>query len=102
MTLACTPFALVSTYRSTAVPSAVLPNAFLSTPAFIFAPPFALDSAAVPGEPTAQSKETIMPTNPAALMEALLVANDPVVRLRYHGMLTDYRSAGKKKWRTRG
>src|SRR3954471_4302723 len=85
MTLAWTPFVFVKTNSSTTAPSAVLPNACFSTPAFIFAPPFAFDSAALPDEFRAHSKRTLTPMNLAALMEALLIAVDPAMPLRGNG-----------------
>src|SRR5579883_905651 len=44
MTLALRPWALVSTYRSTGLPSAVLPNSLFTTLPFIGDPPLACGS----------------------------------------------------------
>src|SRR5262245_43945853 len=78
MTLAVVPFALVSTYRSTGVLSAVLPKSNFWMPGSILPAPFACGSAAMPGEHIAQTTAIMTPPHIADVrMVRLLVSSLP-------------------------
>src|SRR5579871_4305017 len=75
MTFAVIPLALVKTYRSTGVPSAVLPNSIFWTPASILPPPFACGSAAAPDENPIPKTQTSAPASTEDVcIDQLLVA----------------------------
>src|SRR5229473_8613372 len=74
MTLAVVPLALVSTYRSTGVPSAVLPKSIFWMPISTLPPPFARGSSAAPGELQIQRTQSITPPHTEDVcMDRLLV-----------------------------
>src|SRR6516162_4158330 len=79
MTLAVIPFALVRMYRSTGVPSAVVPKSTFWMPAAILPESFGRGSAATPGAHKAEKTEIMTPPHiPDVCMDRLPVCEFPV------------------------